>query len=255
MILAAAAALAAAPAPAAPPLGRDVTVRGRVYHPNVELYLEHPEAAEPGFYRRIEIGPNERLLQNGFYPAPAFAARRTGLVVLSIAVDAAGRITGCRVTVPSGAASLDAHACPHLRRTARFYPALDETGARRGGTVTARLNYLLTLERYAPAFMPAPTGLPSPPRPVTQLTSELAGIPVGTPLPDGISSVVGWLGVDAQGRVAACTLFLATWVDRLDRQICDGLRRAARFEPARDREGRAVAGTHLFGLGWVRPTS
>jgi len=254
MLIVAAAALAAAQAPAAPRLDREVTAGGKTYRPNVELRLDHPDGPEPGFYRRIEIRPTEPLLQNGVYPAPAFAARREGTVGLRLTVDPSGRVTGCTVAAPSGAASLDAHACPHLRRTARFHPALDETGVRRGGTVTARLQYFLQRRIYPLPFSPGTTGLPSPPRPVTELTAQLAGVPPGTPLPPNVSSIVGWLAVDPAGRVTGCTLTLASWDDRLDKQICDGLRRAARFQPARDRGGRPTAGTHLFGLGWPRPT-
>lgn len=254
MLLAFAAALAAAQAPATVPrLGREVTSRGTVYYPNVELRLLHPEGPEPGRYRRVEQASGEHL-QNGAYPAPAFAARREAKVGLSLTVDAAGRMTACAIVTPSGAASLDAHACPHLRRAGRFHPALDESGRRVAGTARAELRYFLHRQMYAPAFSPGPASpFPAPPRRLVAPSPALAGIAAGMPQPRDVWSIGGWLGVDASGAVTGCTLTESSWNDALDRQICDRLRRGARYEPARDRDGRAVAGVDRFGFGWPRP--
>jgi TonB family protein len=246
MILAAAAALAALQAPApAPVLDRDVTSRGTVYHPNVVLRLDQPDDAEPGFYRRV--GPQWHDLNLGAYPGPAFAARRQGTVGLRLTVDAEGRITGCAVTARSGAASLDAHACPHVRRGARLHPALDEAGVRRGGTVSARLSYYLHRQIHTPSFSVGPPPLPQP---VARLTPEMAGIGADTPRAPGSWGVSGWLRVGPDGRVLACTLATATLNDALDRRICERLRSEARFNPRRNDAGEPIAGSHYFSIGW-----
>lgn len=255
MILAAAAALALAPAAApAPRLGTDVGSGASHAYPHVDLWVRHPRGAEPGFYRRVQQIYGAHL-QAGTYPAAAFAARREGTVGVSLDVDAAGRVTGCRLTAPSGAASLDAHACPHLRRAARFHPALDERGVRRGATVRAELSYVLARRMHAPGFVatPSPDGRSAPPRLLAPISPALAGIGPGTPQPRDVWSIGGELRVDSAGAVTACTLYEASWDDRLDKAICDRLRREVRFEPARDRDGRPVAASHSFGFGWPQP--
>ena len=248
MILAAAAALAAAQAPAlAPRLGRDVTSRGQVYHPNVEFYLDHPRAPDPNLYRRVEQLAGEHV-QAGVYPAPAFAARREGTVGLTLRVDTAGRVTGCTVTAPSGAASLDAAACPHLRRTARFHPALDSSGARRAATVPAQLSLYLHRQMHAPMFSPGPVEIAAREEALTPLTLGLIGIDPSVPQRPGVRSIAGRLAVGTDGRVTACTLYLATWDDRRDKDICDRLRRDARYAPARDRQRSPIASIDEF---WI----
>jgi TonB family protein len=250
MILAAAAALAAAQAPAlAPRLGRDVTSRGEVYHPNVEFRLDHPRVPDPNLYRRVEQVAGAHL-QAGTYPAAAFAARREGEVEVALTVDAAGRITGCTVTRPSGAASLDAAACPHLRRTARFHPALDSSGVRRGATVPARLGFHLHRQMHAPMFSPGPLEISTPAEPLTPLTLALIGIDGSVPQRPDARAIAGRLAVGADGRVTACTLYLGTWDDRRDKDICDRLRRDARYTPARDRQRNAIADVDEFWINW-----
>jgi TonB family protein len=253
MLLAAAIASLAAPqAPAlAPRLGREVTSRGTVYHPNVSLVLEHAREPDQRLYRRVEQVSGEHV-QAGAYPAAAFAARKEGRVGLTLIVDAAGRLTGCTVARPSGTPSLDAHACGHLRRTARFHPALDAAGMRQGAAVAARLDYFLHLQMHMPLFSPGPASPAASPRRLTPLTPELIGIPPGMAQPPNVWSIGGRLAVSADGRVTACTLYAGTWDDRVDKEICDRLKRDARYEPARDRQGNATAGTDEFGIGWPR---
>ena len=58
------------------------------------------------------------------------------------------------------------------------------------------------------------------------------------------------LAVDAQGRVADCTIVENSGHVDLDNAACNVLRMRGRFSPARDRRGRVVAGEHVGAVLW-----
>ncbi|HEX8527557.1 TonB family protein [Allosphingosinicella sp.] len=247
------ASLLAAAAPAQQParLGQEVTIRGTTYHPQVSLYLDQPEDAQPGIYRRISLNWRARPLQAGNYPAAAFAARREGEVGLSLTIAANGRLTGCTVTRPSGEPSIDAHACLHLMRNAVFHSALDESGARRGGTVGAVMEYTLPIRVHMPMFRPGPPDGPArQPRPLEPVGPATVGIAPGTPPPPDVGGIGVTVAVGADGSVTACTLHSPTFIDSIDKRACDTVRRDMRFDPAKDSEGRAVPYRYAFWVNW-----
>ncbi|HEX8366737.1 MAG TPA: energy transducer TonB [Allosphingosinicella sp.] len=240
-------ALLAAAAQQAPALGSEVTIRGRTFMPQLWFDIELRYQAVPGLYRRAEHNWRARRLQIGPYPAEAFAARREGTVYVRLVVDAAGRLTGCTVMQPSGAASLDRHACPHLMRYAVFHPALDDRGRRVPQTFGARLDYQLIPRMHAPLFSPGDGSTPA--RPLQSIDAATVGIDASTRRPPNVNRIDAALAVGADGAVTACTLTQPSLDDAIDRRFCDGAR-AVRFEPARDAQGRNVAGDYHFGLPW-----
>jgi TonB family protein len=243
---------AAQAAPArAPALGRMITVGGDSQEPQVELSLDQPQEAEPGIYRRIALNWRARTLQNGTYPAAAYAAGREGVLGLSLVIDDSGRLTACSVTESSGEPSIDAHACPHLTRNALFHPALDDRGRRHGGTVAARLAYTFRLYVNMPApggGSPDPAPI-RPPRPLEATGFASFAVAPGTRRPADVWGLGATLAVDSAGAVTACTMHSPSFIDAIDKAACDRLR-TLRFEPARDAEGRAVASRFAVSAGW-----
>ena len=61
------------------------------------------------------------------------------------------------------------------------------------------------------------------------------------------------LSVDRRGRVSRCTIVRSSGSTALDRATCSILSRRARFDPARDAEGRRVADTHEGRIRWELP--
>jgi periplasmic protein TonB len=58
------------------------------------------------------------------------------------------------------------------------------------------------------------------------------------------------LSVTPEGRVSACRVTQSSGVSQLDAITCRIMRSRARFAPARDGEGRAVADTVASAIGW-----
>lgn len=246
----------AAGAEPGPRLGEMLDIDGQNYLPQVGLTLHLPDGPEPGLYRRIALNWQERPLQVGAYPADAFAARREGKVALSLTIEPDGRLSACTVTGPSGSGALDAHACPHLLSHTAFHPGLDENGQRFGGTVAATLRYRLRLSVELPAGPggeAASNAAPATPAaPLDRITLETLGIAKGTRPPPTVGGIAATLLVEADGRVGACLVSSPSYVDAIDRGACDRLRADVRFRPARDSEGRAVAGHYTVALPWRR---
>lgn len=57
-------------------------------------------------------------------------------ITMRFTVGTDGRVSGCRVQVPSGDALVDREACPRAERRLRFQPALDVRGQRIAATIT-----------------------------------------------------------------------------------------------------------------------
>ncbi len=249
----ASAAAGAAPGPA---LGEMLDIDGQNYLPQVGLTLHLPDGPEPGLYRRIALNWQEHPLQSGAYPAEAFAARREGKVGLSLTIEPDGRLSACTVTGPSGFGPFDAHACRHLLTHTAFHPGLDDNGQRFGGTVAATLRYMLRLGVEMPADR-GETTVPdadpaTPAAPLDRITLATLGIAKGARPPPTVGGISATRLVEADGRVGACIVSSPSYVDPIDRGVCDRLRRDVRFRPARDAQGQAVASPYTVSLPWRR---
>lgn len=77
------------------------------------------------------------------YPAAAIRAEAQGIVAISVAIDANGRVADCTVTRSSGNAQLDEATCRLYTRRARFTPARDDAGNPVAGTAVDRISWRL----------------------------------------------------------------------------------------------------------------
>ncbi len=60
--------------------------------------------------------------------------------------------------------------------------------------------------------------------------------------------------VDATGRVSDCTVVRSSGFKALDAETCKVVQRKARFAPARDEQGRPVAGVLYGDIAWEPET-
>lgn len=88
-------------------------------------------------------GDRGSWITNDDYPSSALRAGEQGVVGISLDVSAAGRVTACRVTAPSGSDALDRATCTLYSRNARFVPARDDAGAATGSTYVDRVRWQL----------------------------------------------------------------------------------------------------------------
>lgn len=61
------------------------------------------------------------------------------------------------------------------------------------------------------------------------------------------------LDIGSDGRVSGCRVIASSGFPGLDSATCATVSRRARFEPARDAEGRKIAGSYTGSIRWVIP--
>lgn len=98
-----------------------------------------PVSAKPRGDSSKWLGPDD-------YPLRSLRNGDEGRTAYRLSIDAAGRVTGCTITAPSGHAELDATACKLLPKRARFDPARDETGAATAGVFSGAVLWRLPAE-------------------------------------------------------------------------------------------------------------
>ena len=84
-------------------------------------------AAEPAVHAQLPH-PLQNYISPLDYPVAALPRRAEGRVALTLAVDVAGRLSGCTIRKSSGSAILDNWTCRILQRRLKFVPARSSTG-------------------------------------------------------------------------------------------------------------------------------
>jgi protein TonB len=116
--------------------------------------------------------------------------------------------------------------------------------------------FLLLAAQAAAAGPPA-----APPPPVrAQALANLASYVEGGDMPAAVAAqgrldarVHFELAIDPRGRVTACRITASGGIAALDAATCRIMRARARFRPARDAAGNAVADTAASSIRWFLP--
>lgn len=237
----------------APRLGESwVGADGNQREAQIGLYIDRSGDPDPELVRGLELNWRDFPYQQGQFPVPVSEGDETANVEIALEVDSSGVPQACHVAKPSGRAAFDAHACPHLRRHVRFYPALNRAGVRLGGTLEIRVRYTAGRVRIQTGSGGTVPMLWRPtPKPLAPIDAAAIGFGPGDGLPDSIGGTSGSLRVETDGSVSGCMLAAPTQIDSADLKICERLR-AWTFEPARDRDGRVVASRYSFGVARPR---
>lgn len=109
------------------------------------------------------------------YPPLALRLGVEGPVAYRLEVDAAGKVTGCTVTVSSGQAALDQPTCDLLMQRAHFAAAIDASGVPVASSYASRVRWKLPPPPAAPPFMLANA---APPGALPRLKDFTAAQPV-----------------------------------------------------------------------------
>lgn len=126
------------------------------------------------------------------------------------------------------------------------------TGLESGGETGASGSGVAVIEPPKP---PPPTFVPRLARPLNQPASWAT--PNDYPardLREGNQGVTGFrLSIGADGKVMRCEVTSSSGFPGLDRAACDKITRRARFAPATDGYGTAVAGSYSSAIRWQIP--
>lgn len=99
---------------------------------------------DPPAFTPIKARPKGKLSQwvtPDDYPSMDQRLRHEGTSSFRLAIDAAGKPTGCTIVASSGWPGLDEATCTKIMRRARFEAAIDNTGARTEGTYSGAVNW------------------------------------------------------------------------------------------------------------------
>jgi TonB family protein len=213
---------------------------GNMRRPQLGLMMIPPNA-DPEIYRSVEFDWEKSSIQTGPYPPNALKAEKEGEVSLRLAVDAAGKLTGCTIAQSSGSAELDAHACPHLIKYTSFHPALAKDGKRISYVSEARLSYELKLYMNVPVsnnvFEASPYQQAKASTPVTLDSLSITKADRAMTKNYGVGA---WVTISPEGQPERCWLSSPTFVDSIDAKVCDGLMNDTSYVPARAQNGQAV---------------
>ncbi|ATY31406.1 TonB family protein [Sphingomonas psychrotolerans] len=220
--------------------------------PDVPLVPDLAARAKPQGDPSLWMGEDD-------YPRAAWRAEQQGHVGVLLRIGADGRVSDCSLLASSGSKLLDERSCTLMTRRARFIPAIGKNGR----PAPDRWNYSLvwTLPTswvrkalpedcsdcgadwsYSEPLYPraaAPRGAP-------QTWLRTADYPARLIEQRGGADVE--LTVASSGRAIGCRVIDSSGSRDWDRALCSILRRRARFDPARNGEGKRVRGewTHRY---------
>lgn len=107
------------------------------------LMAARPEGEIPGASNRPPVMRPEgvRAMQGIQYPSRALRNNEGGDVKARLTIDIYGLPTDCMIVQSSGFAMLDQTTCREIMRRAKFYPALDQTGAATNGVAIQPMSW------------------------------------------------------------------------------------------------------------------
>ncbi len=188
------------------------------------------------------------------YPPLALREEREGTTAFSLTIDKSGRVSECRIAVSSGHADLDQTTCTSVTRRAAFYPAQDKKGEPTTGTYSNRVRWQIPSVATI-ASMPLQAN--SYPRSAQirnpsslRVAKEDYPPAAMAALQEGMATFT--LDIDNGGTVRNCSVTRTSNFPLLDDQSC-ALARKWAFEPARDIDGKPVAGRTSHNINWRLP--
>jgi TonB family protein len=202
---------------------------------------EVPPAPPPAHRARGNLAS---YILDSDYPRDAIQRNEQGVTGFSLDVDTAGRVSDCRVTATSGSASLDEATCRIFRARAQCEPARDRQGRPVPDRIDSRMRWVLP-DRDSSS------------RARTNLASYLsdADYPAEAAR-NGQEGTVGFqLSIRPDGLVSGCRIVSSSTYRALDDATCRLMRARARFAPAHDAAGNAIADTVTSRIRWMLPPS
>lgn len=204
-------------------------------------------------------GNLEEFVLGDDYPSEALRNEEEGTVGFRLSVGPDGRVTDCAVTSTSHSASLDEITCEIMRERARLQPARGTDGYAVEDVMDAQLAWRIDSDDVVSGRTAATsdaTWLSAKPAHRARSVEPLSGYISAWDAPIGqwnarTRGVTEFhLYIDPAGKVRGCEVTTSSGSPPLDRVTCQMMLDRARFVPARDAEGSAVADEHWGHVHW-----
>lgn len=221
-------------------------------------------APTPGLAVRASPQLEPFWLGKDDYAPAAIRAEQQGRVGVLLDIGADGRVSACTLLSSSGTALLDRSSCSLLRRRGRFTPARDGRGNPAPDRWNYSIDWKLTDDMMPVAERSTRTTscmcvmvvehLPAPkPRAYPDRWLPASDVPPAL-LATGGSAVVE-ARISRAGRISRCQVSESSGLPAWDREICNILRRRARFDPGVNAKGRPVPSDWRHYFYWAPATA
>lgn len=217
--------------------------------PTVGLYAIS-DLDDPAMIRPVQPAKGyEEWLTPADFPAEAFDPAQMLYFRIKLVVGADDTLTACEpLDVP---ADIGARACEVIRARGRFLHALDASGTTQSGTraMGIVLQVVRSGQRGGLSPAPPPPGYRNT-KPVLRDATVLQLAADPQKFIEPAPSL--WVDVSAKGRVTRCRIRFSTGTDAGDAEICRRMTKA-KFDPARDPQGKKVPAENLYLVFKVAP--
>ena len=201
-------------------------------------------------------GNPARWITSDDYPDGAYFGEQEGTTGFRLDVAADGRASACTITASSGNAALDNTTCALVMRRARFNPAIQD-GKPVPGTYANRVRWDLPPEIFFiidtvfEGEAPFPAYLNE--AAVAWQSSAVYPAAARKTRPSGRTIIV--LDVDAEGKVAGCTIDVPSGNALLDKAACPLVTGKLLFDPGLDEEEKPAPDRARIKLRWEPPAA
>jgi len=189
------------------------------------------------------VVPLASLFSTDDYPAAALRAEEEGVVHFALLIGPEGRVRHCALVASSGSAALDSATCRILRSRARYRPGRDAAGRPAWDWQGGRMSWSLPLELAVHAILAAPL----------ESLIRRADYPAAARAAREEGWVTYNIAIGADGRVTECIVTASNVSPALNLATCRLIRARARYTPARDARGNAMADRSEGRLHWTLP--
>ena len=218
------------PKPGTPPprcapddMKRSVHDKGQFGHPVDEVIME--QRFTPGFAFVPPLGPDQAVAET---------------IVVQLSIDARGKLTSCKMTEQAGPKP-PTDPCLTVKKS--YAPRKGADGKPTEFVATEVMTTRVHVDRTRP-----PEAEPLDGSLQGLFTSEDYPAPA---LDHGDQGEVGIvIRTDPKGAITNCVIEETSKSKDLDKQTCEVVRRRAKFKPALDGQGRAVAGEYRSRIVW-----
>jgi protein TonB len=172
------------------------------------------------------IRNEDDFLTSDDYVTRAAGTNRSGLTVVEVLVDPAGKPQTCGVASASGSKDLDLRACAAAVLRGKYTPAADEHRLPMFGILRMRVLWVLQ------SFFDGSVGARKFP---ADIVFEVAKLPGER---RSIQVELAYF-VDEQGAIQRCSVMQSSGFQEFDTSACSTMKKLYRFAPAKDKADKA----------------